>query len=391
MTRTSNLRFHHLSPLGLCLLGIYTSLIGSYVRGAESVSDSLPKQAGNLALSNLMLGRLEHSLEFSVESVPDTVDYSPNLPGGGHASPQSRSRFLSKNLSSSWTKNNLDYSSSLALSVFDLELASLRNKSNIHQLGIDYTYTRHFPRHGYSMGGNFSIKHSFANRLEKNSFTRIATGTLTNVRIHQPKDIELSIGLNYRKPLPFSLVLQGYTNVGYQKTSFSSISGSARSSQGCLFDFQTQGNGGLISQTQPCGPVQSYTQSYPDNSTLSEQLGVNPIESLRYSSHFLKQGIAISKRINQQTTSMLSLDFGLFRRGQIDDISSVDEHKPVASMRSLKFSVDYQITKRFGFEFDTSYRVAAFLETIPFLYTRYTSDNFKTNSLSFSLTLKYAL
>jgi len=251
----------------------------------------------------------------SVETVADSVKYSPNLPSGGFAEPDSRQRYA---------KQSLEYSQAIGgkrtitAGFSSHTITSLRDSVKVNQFKFNLGQLYRINPHR-KLQLSFGAKHNFVNEFNKNSFTETSEGIITSATIHNPRDFDLFISAEIENRLTNKSFFSAKAVIGLQATKFSRIDGVATSNSGCDLNFDVSNEGGSISQIRPCGAVQAYEQSFPNNATLNERLGITPAEDIQYSGVYLGQDFAYQLAVGARTQLIFGYSMRYFNRQTIDD------------------------------------------------------------------------
>jgi len=318
-------------------------------------------------------------------SVLNSVNYTPNLPEGGFADPQKKQRYSQQKITLS---NKFDNDYSLIAWFSSYQLVSLRDLASVNQ--IEFGIRKEFERkHGGGYYFSTGIKHSYASRFEKNSFTTTDEGIVTTANIHDPADITLSLAAGFNQRLFSNTAFYSDFTVGYQQTKFTQLEGRGVSNSGCKFQFLSQNNGGQITQTEPCGLVNTYKQTFPNDDLLNDRLGVSPSADIQYSGWYLGNDFRLSQSINPRILVSASYGFRFFSRNDIDEDSDNAFHVPVNFSHNILVEIQGKITPNLSLAVQGNYQIAPFLESVPFLYTRYTSNRYDRSAPSFSLSASY--
>jgi len=326
------------------------------------------------------------SVALELEGVGEQVPYSPNLPEGGYASPQNRQRYLKKSVSINWPTNA---GPMLRARIAEHSFNSLRDTIKANQFSIGISQQWYAQKLAQPITLDFSLQHSFTDQFDKNSYTHTSKGLIKSASIHRPKDIDAALALRYQFFSDKSISLFTSTTIGFSKTQFKSIIGDGVSTEGCALDFELLSNGGSITQSNVCGQVQSYQQSFPDDESLQARLGVRPRSEMQYQAWYLQQNLSANKTINRKTQVNVGYSARFYTRGKIDDTNFGYQHKPVTTSQTFTLGAHYQLRKRLILQFIASYRIAPFLDAVPFLYTRYTAHRYTGATPSFAIGARY--
>jgi len=311
-------------------------------------------------------------LSLALESVADRVAYSPNLAGGGYASAKHKYRYVMQALAIDWpisTKHTIQTQFS------SHRIHSLRDSINVNQIGFG---VRRNIRVG-DLNGNTELgvhaKYSFTDVFNKNSYTHIDQGIITSANIYEPNDFSVAADFRYSKALSTTTTVTTQSILGYQQTKFKTIAGTGSTNNGCKLEFNVAQSGGSISQTDVCGQVQSYQQLFPE---------------IQYQAFFFEQRASVSKAVGSKNTLHGAYGIRVHSRTDIDDTSSGYQHSPVNTSQTFTIGLMHQMTHSISLQASAFYRVAPFLDKIPFLYTRYTAHRYQKSTPSYSVSAHYA-
>jgi len=325
-------------------------------------------------------------IEVKIESVLDRVEYSPNLASGGYADAQRRQRYSMQSIN---VDRSFDGHRAVQVGVSKHSINSLRDSIDVNQVSLAYRRSLEKNK-GRTWDLSIGANHSFAATFDKNSYTSTENGILTRATIKNPRDLDLFISATYKQPLTSAWRYAGTLLLGFQKTQFSNITGTGISSDGCKFNYSVGQSGGVIHQTEPCGVVQAFQQTYPNDHTLQDRLGVSPATDIQYQGWYLGQESTLTKSLDVNTTLSGGYSARYFMRQGVDDVNQGNTHSPVSMSHRFKVDLQRRLSKNLALTIEGNYRLAPFIETTPFLYTRFTAHRFNRSSPSFALSLHYS-
>jgi len=359
------------------------------VTAAQSANKTV--RSNSVAVKDLILSGAhrfdEPPLAFgvAVSTVGDRVGYSPNLPQGGFVDPVSQPRYASHRLSAKWNgENNLSLGGSVAVRHF----TSLRDRFKFSTYRIDASYALPALSVNTATSLDISLGSNRADQLHKNSYTQIGDNLIKQVTVNSPND------LFWRATLAQEQVLTGRTRYGFFSGVGQTISGhrgllgTGVDGTGCSYDFQLYANGGVVDQRDICGDIYSMQRIYPDESSIESDLQVAPRKDMQNNAWFYRVGGNLTTNFKRWQTR-LSFYHQRYVRDVLDQRirsrgGKVYDRNNVVSLQATRY-----VNSSLSYSATLEYNQHQFLDDLPVLYTRLTSDRFEGDVVYLTLQLNY--
>jgi len=322
-------------------------------------------------------------IQLQHKTVGDSVDYSPNLPQGGHATAVERRRFDENTAQITVHRGQ---KLSLHGTVGQRQFTSLRDNFEFNAIGAGLRYQFYTGSTGstYLM---FDFDSNRAGRLNKNSYTTIDNQVIKSVSIDGPSDSQLTLGFQHLKSFGNTANFSVYGHIGKTDTSHDGLSGLLTRGN-CNYSFDFGAAGGTVSQIDTCGNLTALSRIYPDDSTVQQEFGVSPVLDLQNRSTFLRAGASVSKNYNRW---ILSAEYYYQRyfRERLDDRITQAGGNVYDSNHTFTTSAGFRLNRDLTLTATAEYHQHRYLDVVPVLYTRLTSERFNDNAVFVSLNLNY--
>lgn len=322
-------------------------------------------------------------IQLQHKTVGDSVGYSPNLPQGGHADPVEHSRF-----DENTAKITVHRGQKLSLhaTVGQRQFTSLRDNFEFNAIGAGLRYQLHTG----SVGSTFFMLDYDSNRagqLNKNSYTTLNNQVVKSVAINGPSDSQWNLGFQHLKSIGNNANVSVFGSFGKTDTRHDGLTGLLTRGN-CNYSFDFGVNGGTVNQIDSCGNLSALSRTYPDDATVQQEFGVSPVLDLQNRSMFLRFGASASKSFNRWT---LSADYYYQRyfRETLDDRILQAGGNVYDSNHTFTTSAGFQLTRDLSLTAKAEYHQHRYLDLVPVLYTRLTSERFSDDAVFVSLNLNY--
>lgn len=186
-----------------------------------------------------------------------------------------------------------------------------------------------------------------------------------------------------------SATLVTLAGIGSTDSSHSGLSGSL-SSGACNYEFEFTNDGGSLNQVDQCGNVTSLSRIYPNDATVQQDFGVSPSSDLRNKSVYSRVGFGISKDYGKWSFTS-QYYFQKYFRDHLDDRINLSSNESYDHNHVVTAAANRKITKAIIAGVQAEYHRHRYLDEIPVLYTRLTSERFEDEAFFFSLSLTYSL
>lgn len=234
-----------------------------------------------------------------------------------------------------------------------------------------------------------SFSSNKADRLNKNSYTTIGNQVIKSVTVKTPSDQRLELGLDRSFELGQSVTLNTLAGIGSTDSSNSGLFGNL-SRGNCDYEFEFNYNGGSLNQVDQCGSVTSLSRVYPNDATVQQDFGVSPSSDLRNKSVYGRVGFGVSKDHGKWSFTS-QYYFQKYFRDKLDDRINLSSNESYEQNHVFATAAQRKITKAIMAGVRAEYHRHRYLDEIPVLYTRLTSERFKEEAFFFSLSLTYSL
>ncbi len=319
------------------------------------------------------------------KTVGDTVQYQPNLPTGGFATAVKKPRFKESNIGIRWQPiEQLSISGGLSKRRF----TTLRDDFGFLKTSIGFRYTSQKLKLK-NTGFWFNFSSNNATELDKNSYTTINNQVIKSVVIKQPTDRILEFGVDRTFKLSSSTRLLTLISIGSTDTKHAGLEGDLTRGN-CEYQFNFSNNGGSVNQLNQCGDITALSRTYPDDNTVQQEFGVSPAIDLRNNSLFSKVGFGFSKDYGKWTFNS-HYYFQKYHRDQLDKRIELSQNTAYDRNHVVSTTVQRTITNKLTLSAHAEYQLHRYLDEVPVLYTRLTSERFKDDAVFFSLGLTYSL
>lgn len=315
-----------------------------------------------------------HALRVGVaaETTGQRVGHAPNLPDGTLADPDRRQR-----LSGTRLLAELDTAGGWRTGLaFDRRsIVTRRDSFEIDGLALDLARPLGRPRDGHGSGWRLfgRISAHGADELEKNSWTELDGGRLENARVRSPRDVQAGIGIGRG----FSLLRRWRFDVsfaaGAASVSHGALVARARDADGCRYSFASGGGGATLGLDAPCGDLQSLERTWPDEGGLDARYGLAPSRDLDWRGLWFEPGLAL---VRESRMTRVALGWR-YRRWFRDGFDERIESRGLRARRSAQV-LSLDLARRLGPRVELTaalaWRVAPYLDEVPMLYNRFTSE-----------------
>lgn len=326
-------------------------------------------------------------LGFAVSTVGDRVDYSPNLAGGGFVDPVRKRRFTSHQLSADWiSTRNLTLRGSIAFRNF----TSLRDQFNFSTYRINASYLLPAMSKDSTTSLDISIGTNRAEHLHKNSFTQVGDNLIKQVTVKSPSDFYWRASLTQEKSLTDRIRFGYFSGVGQTISSHRGLVGTGVDSSGCKYDFQLSTDSGVVDQQDICGNIYSMRRTYPDESSIYNDLQVSPRSDLQNNAWFYRVGGTLTSSFKYWQTK-LEFYHQRYIRKELDRRIRNQGGEVYDANNVFSFQAIHFVTKNLSYGATLEYHKHQFLDELPVLYTRLTSDRFAGDVVHLTLQLNYML
>ena len=318
-------------------------------------------------------------------TVGDRVAYSPNLPDGGFSDPVSKPRYESHSVSAHWQVNSkLSVGGLLAQRNF----TSLRDDFKFNSYRVDVSYRLPAIAVDTITSLDFSIGSNRASRLDKNSYTQIGENLLRQVSVNSPSDLHWRASLSQNHKLTKNTRYTFFSGVGQTLSRHDGIEGSGVDSTGCVYDFQFFSEGGTVDQRDACGAIQSMNRVYPDELSIERDLSVAPQRDMENNAWFYRVGGNLTSSYNSWQTSL-----GFYHQRYVRDLLDQRIRNFGGEVLNANNVVTLQATRfmsgNLSYTATLEYNQHQFLDELPVLYTRLTSDRFSNDVVHMTVSVNY--
>lgn len=313
------------------------------------------------------------ALSLELESVNDSVNYTPNLPSGRFAEPQEKPRFHANKLRISFSPPGAN---KFYASISQRQLTSLRDAFVVNQVRAGLQ--RRLPAlksPQYNLAVGVDAMFNYASELYKNSYTDYDDQLITEVRLIEPRDTRLSAQAQLGISLPRKIKVHVDLIGGFSHTSQKSVKGASRLSNQCNYEFNATESGGSVHQLGQCGQVVSFKQTYPNDAALNNRLGFSVAKDVSYRDYFLGTGVSLGWSIGPFLLNT-GYQFRQYFRPTIDDRIRAAGGAPVTRSHNAFASTSITLFTHWQVNVNATYQSAAFLDDIPLLYTALTHQRY---------------
>jgi len=322
-------------------------------------------------------------IQLQHKTVGDSVGYSPNLPQGGNATAVERRRF-----DENTAQLTIHRGQKLSLhgTVGQRQFTSLRDNFEFNVIGAGLRYQFYAGRTGDTYFV-FDFDSNRAGQLNKNSFTTIDNQVIKSVLIDSPSDSQFTLGFRHLQSLGATASFSVYSHIGKTDTSHDGLSGLLTRGN-CNYAFDFGAAGGTVRQIDTCGNLTALSRIYPNDSTVQEEFGVSPVLDLQNRSTFLRAGASVSKNFNRW---FLSADYYYQRyfREILDDRIIQAGGNVFDTNHTFTASAGFRLYRDLTLTATAEYHQHRYLDVVPVLYTRLTSERFNDSAVFVSLNLNY--
>ncbi len=325
-------------------------------------------------------------LRLGYSTVGDTVNYTPNLPGGGFATPKQQPRYQSKNLAFGWQASPSWY---LQGKTQLQQFVSLRDNFTFNKFSIGAQYQLPAIEAGTRTALEFNVSSNRSSALDKNSYTQVSSNLLTSLRIHSPADLQWQTNISQTRKLSTHNHLTFFTGMGRITSRHDGVTGQVRDNSGCNYGFNFGDNGGEINQIGECGTIKTLNRQYPSDETINRELGVAPVKDMQNNAWFYRVGGGFSTR-RQRWLGHIGYYYQQYLRDDLDGRILANGGTVYENNHVLALEATHRTTDNFSLSASLEYNQHRFLDAVPVLYTRVTSSRFRNDVIYFSLHANYA-
>ena len=313
------------------------------------------------------------AITLQYETVGSKVNYAPNLPEGGFAKEDRRSRFTASGfvVSHKSRQNNSYY-----LSYKRRQLNSLRDAFTINEFSAGIAKRFELPaskRVALNLSLDAIVNHT--SEIYKNSYTSYSDTLITEVRFSDPRDARLTFTANVAYAITSHLQIVAGVRGGLSKTDVRKVSGTAIRDNGCAYEFEATTQGGSLQQVEACDSLVSYEQHYPNNETLKDNLGVSVADDLTYRDYFFAPKLSLHWQRAAWTLGT-GYEFRQYFRPSLDHRIRQAGGTPATRNHIAFANASIQFLKHWQIGAQVKYQRSAFLEDIPFLYNALTYERY---------------
>ena len=178
-----------------------------------------------------------------------------------------------------------------------------------------------------------------------------------------------------------------YGSTGKTDTSHDGLTGLLTRGN-CNYSFDFGSAGGTVNQIDTCGNLSALSRTYPDDATVQQEFGVSPVLDLQNRSTFIRAGASARKSFNRWT---LTADYYYQRyfREALDDRILQAGGEVHDSNHTFATSAGFRLTRALTLTAKAEYHQHRYLDHVPVLYTRLTSERFNDDAVFVSLNLNY--
>jgi len=318
--------------------------------------------------------------------VGDRVAYTPNLPDGGFADPVNRARYDSRFLSAHWhSGRRLSIDTTIARRNF----TSLRDNFRFNSFGVDASIRLPAIDRGTVTSLELSIASNRTRQLNKNSYTQIGDTLIKQVTVKSPSDLHWRASLSQNKKLTTHTSYTLFSGVGQTVSQHSGIGGLAIDASGCSYDFQFFTEGGTVDQRDRCGAVRTMKRVYPNESSIEREHSIAPQRDMQNNAWFYRVGGNLTARFRSWQTQ-LAFYHQRYVRDELDARirsfgGEIIDRNNVIALQATRF-----VSSRLSYTAVLEYNQHQFLDDLPVLYTRLTSDRFSDDLVHLTVQFNYA-
>lgn len=322
------------------------------------------------------------NLSVSRTSVGDSVAYSPNLEYGGFITPTKKPRFNETAARFAWQKNAMTINAGIA----ERQFTSLRDNFAFSksEIGVRYRLNQKLIKNTH-VWVNFSSNRSHV--LLKNSFTTLGDQVIKSVTVARPADRQLQLGIERTSKLNNRTVINILGIIGNTDSTHAGIKGNL-TRRDCDYTFEFSNSGGNVEQVNQCGNVTALSRTYPSDATVDQEFGVSPAVDFRNRSTFGRIGAGFSRTHNAWLFSA-NYYYQRYYRGQLDKRINADGARVHSHNHVLSGKADYRLSNGLTLSATAEYQRHAYLDEIPVLYTKLTSDRFNNSAVFFTVNINY--
>jgi len=235
---------------------------------------------------------------------------------------------------------------------------------------------------------DFSIGSNRSSRLDKNSFTRLGDNLIRQVSVKSPSDLLWRASLSQNQKLTTRTRYTIFSGVGQTVSRHSGIEGVGVDSSGCIYDFNFLSEGGSVSQRDSCGAIQSMQRIYPDELSIERDLAVAPQKDLQNNGWYYRIGGDLTTNFGPWQTR-LAFYHQRYVRDQLDQRIRNVGGQVFDSNNAVTLQATRHYSNKFSYTAALEYNQHQFLDELPVLYTRLTSDRFAGDVIHLTLRVNY--
>ena len=313
--------------------------------------------------------------------VGDSVEHEPNAAGGGFEPVKTLPRYVEGELGIAWLPNR-DWS--LRASLGHRSLTFKRDRYEVDSLSFALSRTLPSPHRATRLALSLGLRVNHADELYKNSWTEIGGNRLTEARLFDARDTSLALDLSSRTAIGPRLTLSALAGIGWNRSAHRRLYAAGDDGEGCRYAIDADEERSELVLLEPCGKVLAFRETYANERDLDARLDFAPSVDLEQSALLLRGGLALGYRAGRTDLS-LAWRHTHHERDALDERIRAEGGTVVDSSRLLALNVGFRASRRLRLNASVERRSTAYLDELPLLYSRFTSERFASDTLSFGL------
>ena len=313
--------------------------------------------------------------------VGDTVEHEPNAVGGGFEPVRTLPRYVEGDLALAWFP---DRDWSLRASLGHRSLTFKRDRYEIGSLSLALARVLPSPHRATRLALSLGLRVNHADELYKNSWTEIGGNRLTEARLFDAHDASLSLDLASRTPIGSRLTLSTLVGIGWNRSAHRRLHAAGDDGEGCRYAIAAGDGRSELALLEPCGSLLAFNEIHANEHDLEARLNFAPSVDLEQRALLLRAGVALGYRAGRTDLS-LSWRHTHHERDALDERIRDEGGTVVDSSRLLSLDVGLRASERVRLHASVQRRSTAYLDELPLLYSRFTSERFASDTLSFGL------
>ncbi len=319
------------------------------------------------------------------KTVGDTVQYTPNLRSGGFASPTRKKRFQESSLRFFWqTTSGVSVEGGLS----ERSFTTLRDHFGFLQSHLTLRLALYNTAEQKTSLW-VSLSSNRASALQKNSYTAIGNQVIRSVTVQSPSDYSLEFGSDWNVNLGPHSRIHAQFSLGSTDTYNAGLNGDLARGN-CDYQFEFGQSGGSVELSDPCGDMTALSRIYPNDATVNQEFGVSPANDLRNRAVFTRVGIGVSKSFSTWSVGA-NYYYQQYFRDKLDNSIESSGNNTYKYNQVLSLTARRQLTRQITLGAQADYHRHRYLDEVPVLYTRLTSDRFEDDAVFFSINMTYNL